>query len=164
MDNCVPEMEANVVGIPPFMEPKSSDWVWPLELLCCKANILPSRETFDQGYWEYWHKMLGPPDTLAPPVESCIKRVPSVLTFHKPLWLVSTFVPVALLLTSSSRVVLLIERIAVMAMSWLVKMFCGEPPVAGRVLIVLGPLCEPIPGPPGLGAVVHWLVNNRVPS
>ena len=116
IDSCVPsEMEAKVVDDPPLIEPKSSDWVWPLALLCCEANILPSRETFDQGYCVYGHRRVGPPETPAPPVVSLVKPLPSALTFHNPFWLVSTFVPVALLLISSSRVVLLIERIAVIA-------------------------------------------------
>src|SRR5713101_9008721 len=109
-------MEAKVVGDPPLREPKSSDWVWPLAVLDCKANILPSRETFDQGYWVYGHRRPGPPETPAPPVVSLVKPLPSALTLHNPFWLVSAFVPVALLLISSSRVDLLIERTEVIAM------------------------------------------------
>jgi hypothetical protein len=157
-------MEAKLVCVPSLSELKSSDCVWPVAVVCCKAYILPSRETFDQGYWVYGHRRLGPPETPPPPLVSLVSPLPSVLTFHNPFWLVSTFVPVPLLLTSSRRVVLLIERIAVIAMFWLVKIFCCAPPVAGRKLIVLGPLCEPIPGPLLLGAVVHWLVYNVVPS
>src|SRR2546421_10240823 len=87
IDNCVPsEMEANVVGVPPFSEPKSSDWVSPLAVLCCKANLLPSRETFDQGNWLYWHRRLGPPETPAPSDVSRVKPEPSVPTFQSPFW------------------------------------------------------------------------------
>src|SRR5438876_1457886 len=165
IDSCVPsEMEAKVLDDSPLREPKSSDWVWPLALLCCKANILPFRETFDQGYWVYGHRRPGPPETPAPSVVSLVKLLPSALNFHNPFWLVSTFIPVALLLISSSRVVLLIERTAVIAMFWLVKIFCCAPPVADCTFIVLGPFCESIPGPVELGVVVHWLVNNFVPS
>ncbi len=116
IDSCVPsEMEAKVVDDPPLIEPKRSDWVWPLALLCCEANILPSRETFDQGYCVYGHRRLGPSETPAPLLVSLVSPLPSVFTFHNPFWLVSTFVPVLLLLISSSRVDLLIERTAVIA-------------------------------------------------
>src|SRR6266568_3237557 len=74
-------MDAKVVGVPPFSEPKSSEMVLPLLPLCCKANRLPSREAFDQGYWVYWHRRLGPAETPAPSLVSLVRPVPSVLTF-----------------------------------------------------------------------------------
>src|SRR6266571_4558338 len=100
-------MDAKVVGVPPFSEPESSEMVLPLLPLCCKANKLPSREAFDQGYCVYWHKTLGPAETPPPSLVSRVKPVPSVLTFHRPFLLVSTFVePKPLFSTSSNRLVL----------------------------------------------------------
>ena len=79
---------------------------------------------------------------VAPPAPSLVSRVrlvPSVLTFHNPFWLVSALPIKELFSTRNNRVVLLIARTAVIAIPALVKMVCGEPPVAGRTLIVLGP-------------------------
>ncbi len=140
IDNWVPsEMDANVVGVPPFSEPKSSDCVLPFTLLCCSANNVPSRETFDHGSCVKGQKLLGPPETPAPSLVRRVRPVPSVLTFHNPFWLVSALPIKELFSTRNSSVVLLIARTAVIAILALVKMVCGEPPVAGRTLIVLRP-------------------------
>src|SRR6185312_2687114 len=138
--SCVPSaIEANVVGVSPLNEPNSSDCVLPLAPLCCSANRDPSRETFDQGSCVNEQKLLGPLDTPAPSLVRRIRPVPLVLTFHNPLLLVSALPMKELFSTRNSSVVLLMARTAIIAIVALLKIVWDEPPVAGRMLIALGP-------------------------
>ncbi len=80
---------ANATGVPPFIEPTSSEKIREDEFGCLitiTAKAPPSRETVDQTYWVY---VLNNVVSSAVSLLSRVSPVPSVFIFHNPLWLLS---------------------------------------------------------------------------
>src|SRR5258708_35144371 len=91
--------KAKVVVGPPSNAPKTRFVIGFLLWISvtCKAYRLPSTETFDQGYWVNWLKL------LSSPALSVVRRgrpEPAVFIFHNPFWLVSTLTPAPQILFS----------------------------------------------------------------
>ena len=56
IDNWVPAMEANTAGAPPLSVPKSKvEVVVVVVMYWLTTNMLPSRDTFDQGNYVLQH-------------------------------------------------------------------------------------------------------------
>jgi hypothetical protein len=87
--------KAKAVVFPPLSSPKTRVVIGSLLciLVTCKAYILPSNETFDQGYCVKRLRL------LSLPVSSAVRRVrpePSEFIFHNPFCLVTAIMPLML--------------------------------------------------------------------